>query len=173
VHGIITKGGDAPNVVPADTFAKYIVRARSLGDLDEIRAKVMRCFEAGALATGSTLAVREDHSPYAEMHHDHALAAYYRRNAEALGRSFPDMGAALERTAGSTDMGNVSLALPSIHPMIGIASFPAVNHQPEFTAHCITEVADRAVVDGALAMAWTAIDVAGDVDLRKRLIERR
>src|SRR5882672_36948 len=173
VHGIVTKGGDAPNVVPADTFAKYIVRARSLGDLDEIRGKVMRCFEAGALATGSTLAVREDHSPYAEMHHDHALAAYYRRNAEALGRSFPDMGAALERTAGSTDMGNVSLALPSIHPMIGIASLPAVNHQPEFAAHCITEVADRAVVDGALAMAWTAIDVAGDDDLRKRLIERR
>jgi amidohydrolase len=173
VHGIITKGGDAPNVVPADTCAKYIVRARSLRDLDEIRGKVMRCFEAGALATGSTLAVREDHSPYAEMHHDHALAAHYRRNAEALGRTFPEMGAALERTAGSTDMGNVSLALPSIHPMIGIASFPAVNHQPEFTAHCITEAGDRAVVDGALAMAWTAIDVAGDDDLRRRLIERR
>ena len=173
VHGIVTKGGDAPNVVPADTCAKYIVRARSLRDLDEIRGKVMRCFEAGALATGSTLAVREDHSPYAEMHHDHAIAAHYRRNAEALGRSFPEMGAALERTAGSTDMGNVSLALPSIHPMIGIASLPAVNHQPEFTAHCITEVADRAVVDGALAMAWTAIDVAGDDDLRRRLLERR
>src|SRR5437870_4915638 len=138
VHGIVTKGGDAPNVVPADTCAKYIVRARSLRDLDEIRGKVMRCFEAGALATGSTLAVREDHSPYAEMHHDHAIAAHYRRNAEALGRSFPEMGAALERTAGSTDMGNVSLALPSIHPLIGIASLPAVNHQPEFTAHCIT-----------------------------------
>ena len=83
------------------------------------------------------------------------------------------MGAALERTAGSTDMGNVSLALPSIHPMIGIASLPAVNHQPEFTAHCVTEVADRAVVDGALAMAWTAIDVAADGELRTRLIERR
>jgi amidohydrolase len=173
VHGIVTKGGDAPNVVPADTCAKYIVRARSLGELDEIRGKVMRCFEAGALATGSTLAVREDHSPYAEMHHDHAIAAHYRRNAEALGRAFPQMGPVLERAAGSTDMGNVSLALPSIHPMIGIASLPAVNHQPEFTAHCVTEAGDRAVVDGALAMAWTAIDVAGDADLRSRLIERR
>lgn len=173
VHGIITKGGDAPNVVPADTRAKYIVRARSLGELDEIRGKVMRCFEAGALATGSTLAVHEDHAPYAEMLHDQALAAHYRRNAEALGRVFPQLGAILERAAASTDMGNVSLALPSIHPMIGIASLPAVNHQPEFTAHCVTEAADRAVVDGALAMAWTAIDVAADADLRDRLMQRR
>lgn len=173
VHGIITNGGDAPNIVPAHTCAKYIVRARSLGELGEIHGKVMRCFEAGALATGSTLAVREEHSPYAEMHHDSALAAVYRKNAEALGRVFPDMGPMLERAAGSTDMGNVSLALPAIHPMIGIASLPAVNHQPEFTAHCVTEAADRAVVDGALAMAWTAIDVAADPALRARLTERR
>jgi len=172
VHGIVTKGGDAPNVVPADTRAKYIVRARTLGELDDIRGKVMRCFEAGAHATGAKLTVREDHPPYAEMLHDPELAGYYRRNAEALGRSFPDMGPALQRAAGSTDMGNVSLAMPSIHPMIGIASLPAVNHQPEFTAHCVTEAADHAVVDGALAMAWTAIDVATDVELRARLMRR-
>jgi amidohydrolase len=173
VHGIVTKGGDAPNVVPADTRATYIVRARSLGELDEIRGKVMRCFEAGALATGSTLAVHEEHAPYAEMLHDQALAALYRSNAEAAGRFFPDMGPAMQRAAGSTDMGNISLALPSIHPMIGIASLPAVNHQPEFTAHCITEAADQAAVDGAVAMAWTAIDVAADPDLRNRLMQRR
>jgi hypothetical protein len=56
--------------------------------------------------------------------------------------------------------------------MIGINSLPAVNHQPEFTAHCITEAADRAIVDGALAMAWTAIDIATDADLRQRLLSR-
>ncbi len=173
VHGIVTKGGDAPNVVPADTRAKYIVRARTLGELDDIRGKVMRCFEAGAHATGSTLSVHEDHAPYAEMLHDGDLAAHYRHNAEALGRFFPDLGVAMQRAAGSTDMGNISLAMPSIHPMIGIASLPAVNHQPEFTAHCVTEAADRAVVDGALAMAWTAIDVAADADLRSRLMQRR
>jgi len=66
-------------------------------------------------------------------------------------------GSELSRAAGSTDMGNVSLKLPSIHPMIGISSLPAVNHQPEFTAHCIKAEADQAVYDGALAMAWTAI----------------
>lgn len=72
--------------------------------------------------------------------------------------------------AGSTDMGNVSLQLPSIHPLIGINSAPAVNHQPEFTAACATPDADRAVVDGALAMAWSAIDIASDAALRQRLI---
>ena len=60
----------------------------------------------------------------------------------------------------STDMGNVSQSIPSIHPMIGINSLPAVNHQPEFTAHCVTPDADKALVDGALAMAWTCIDMA-------------
>ena len=170
VHGIITKGGDAPNVVPAHTVAKYLVRARGLRDLDDIYCKVMRCFEAGALATGSKLEVAEDHKPYAEMRHDHALAGLYRRNAEGLGRSFPEMTAALERAAGSTDMGNSSLAMPSLHPMIGISSLPAVNHQPEFTAHCVTDAADRALMDGAVALAWTAIDAATTAGVRERLL---
>ena len=64
----------------------------------------------------------------------------------------------------------MSLALPSIHPTIGIDALPAVNHQPEFTAKCVTPAADRAVVDGAVAMAWTAIDAAADQALRERLL---
>src|SRR5882724_7967401 len=172
IHGIVTDGGDAPNIVPAHAAADYIVRARALADLDEIRAKALRCFEAGALATGATLEVRPSGTPYAEVRHDAALAAVYRRNAEALGRSFPDLGVLLERAAASTDMGNVSHALPSIHPMIGIASLPAVNHQPEFTAHCVTAAADQAVADGALALAWTAVDVASDPALAARLRAR-
>ena len=101
------------------------------------------------------------------------IAQLYQRNSEALGRSFPVRGPAIERAAGSTDMGNVSLALPSIHPFIGIDSLPAVNHQPEFTAQCVTEAADKALIDGAVAMAWTAIDMATDAQLRNRLIQRK
>ena len=67
-------------------------------------------------------------------------------------------------------MGNVSLALPSIHPKIGIESLPATNHQPEFAAHCITAAADQALMDGALAMVWTAIDLAQTVSIRTRLL---
>jgi len=167
VHGIVTHGGDAPNVIPAHTTGTWMVRAADLEQLEEVRAKVVRCFEAGALATGASLEIAEDHEPYAEMHHDHELAAVYRRNAEALGRSFDELP---DRGAGSTDMGNVSLALPSIHPTIGIDALPAVNHQPEFTARCVAPAADRAVVDGAVAMAWTAIDAGGDERLRARLL---
>ena len=66
-------------------------------------------------------------------------------------------------------MGNVSQVLPAIHPMIGIDSLPAVNHQEEFAAHCVGPAADRALVDGALALAWTAIDAACDRELGARL----
>ena len=67
-------------------------------------------------------------------------------------------------------MANISLAMPSIHPMLGLDCFPATNHQPEFTAMCITPKADQAVVDGALAMAWTVIDAATDSATRERLL---
>ena len=160
IHGIVTHGGDAPNVVPAHTSARYIVRSETLEQLSELREKVYRCFEAGALATGAKLEIKGGDKPYAEVRHDETMAELYRRNAQALGRKFPDLGEAGRRATGSTDMGNVSLAIPSIHPMIGIGSLPAVNHQPEFTAHCVTAAADQAVVDGALAMAWTCIDLA-------------
>ncbi len=70
-------------------------------------------------------------------------------------------------------MGNVSLAMPSIHPMIGINSLPAVNHQPEFAAHCVTPDADKALMDGALAMAWTCIDLATNREARERLTASR
>ena len=173
MHGIVTKGGDAANVVPAHTSARYMVRAETLAELEEIRAKVFRCFEAGALATGAKLAIVGGSKPYAEMLHDRAMAAVYRRNAEVLGRVVPDLGPFADRFAASTDMGNVSLALPSIHPMIGINSLPAVNHQPEFAAHCTTEAADQAVFDGSLAMAWTAIDLATDRGFSDRLTRPR
>jgi metal-dependent amidase/aminoacylase/carboxypeptidase family protein len=167
VHGIVTKGGDAANIIPARTEGKWMARAETLEQLQEVRAKVARCFEAGALATGATLELTEDEQPYSEMRHDHDLSGLYQRNAEALGRSFVDRS---DRGAGSTDMGNVSLALPSIHPTIGIDALPAVNHQPEFTAKCATPAADQAVFDGAVAMAWTAIDAAADPALRERLL---
>jgi amidohydrolase len=172
VHGIITHGGDAPNVVPAHTSAKYIVRGENLQDLEDVRTKVYRCFEAGATATGAKLEIRGGDKPYADMRFDVEMNAIYQRNAEAAGRTFPELGPTGARITASTDMGNVSHAIPSIHPAIGINSLPAVNHQPEFTAHCVTDDADRAVREGALAMAWTAIELAGNASVRDRLLKR-
>lgn len=167
VHGVITHGGEAPNVVPAHTEAEYVIRGTTVAEFEMIRERVMRCFEAGALATGATLDVLPQHEPYAEMHHDPDIAAAYRRNAESLGRTF---GPFDPRAVVSTDMGNVSLAIPSIHPGIGVDSLPAVNHQPEFAAHCVTPAADHAIRDGAVAMAWTTIDCATDEAVRTRLL---
>jgi amidohydrolase len=164
VHGIITEGGEAPNIVPAHTAAKFLVRAPTLDQLQDSLRKVLRCFEAGALATGADLQILGADRPYAQVEHDGDLATLYQQNAEALGRRFVNMP-----SPASTDMGNVSLAVPSIHPLIGIDSLPAVNHQPEFTAACITPAADQALHDGALAMAWTAIDMACDETMRDRL----
>ncbi|HKN61531.1 MAG TPA: amidohydrolase [Candidatus Acidoferrales bacterium] len=169
VHGITTHGGDAPNVVPAHTSARYLVRAENLDELGDVRAKVYRCFEAGAIATGAKLEIRGGDKPYADVRYDHEISLLYKKNAEALGRAFPDLGVIGQRLAASTDMGNVSHAIPSIHPMIGINSMPASNHQPEFTAHCVKAEADKAVLDGSLAMAWTAIDIAQSPSLRARL----
>jgi len=171
IHGIVTHGGEAPNIVPAHTVAKYYIRSRTLAELSTLEPRVNRCFEAGALATGCTMEIALQSPRYSEMRADPELSTLYRANAEALGRSFPDIEqATIDKTAGSTDMANVTLALPAIHPMLGLDCLPAVNHQPEFAEYCITPRADRALIDGALAMAWTAIDAASRPALRDRLL---
>ena len=169
VHGIVDKGGEAPNIVPAHTSGRFMVRARTTDELEALRDRVVACFEAGATATGARLEVRP-RVRYAHMEQDPEILERYRLNAEALGRRFyPFAESGLGPV--STDMGDVSLALPSIHPMIGIDSLPAVNHQPEFTDAAASPAGDRAVIDGSLAMAWTAIDLTQSEPLRERLME--
>ena len=172
VHGFVTHGGEAPNIIPAHTSARYIVRGWTLAELEDVRASVLRCFEAGAVATGATLEIVGGMAPYAEVRHDDDLAARYQANAEALGRTFGDLGMIRSRGSGSTDMGNVSHVVPSIHPYIRIETGGAINHQPEFTAAAGTPSGDQAVIDGAIAMAWTAIDAATSPTLRERLLRR-
>ena len=171
IHGIVTHGGEAPNVVPAHTTSKWYIRSRTLAELAELEPRVRACFDAGALATGCTVEVEEKSPPYSEFTDDLEMRGLYRRNAEELGRHFPDLGPFADKIAGSTDMANISLALPTIHPMLGLGTFPVSNHQPEFAAFCATETADKALLDGATAMAWTCIDMATDAGVRKRLLD--
>ncbi|MCV7065708.1 M20 family metallopeptidase [Mycolicibacterium farcinogenes] len=161
VHGVVTDGGEAPNAIPERTRGRWYVRAETLAELAELEPRVMRCFEAGALASDCELAVRPESRPYAEFRTDERALAAYRRNAEALGRTFVEDGAGRMNRA-STDMGNVSQVVPAIHPYIGIGSLPALNHQREFADHCVGDKAERAIHDGAVALAWTVLDVFAD-----------
>ncbi|MGP0030176.1 MAG: M20 family metallopeptidase [Acidimicrobiales bacterium] len=170
VHGVITHGGDAANVVPADVTGRFMVRSPSVAALTAADRRVRACFEAGALATGCTVAFEELSPVYSHMEADAGLLAAYRVNAEALGRTFEADDAHLPLPTFSTDMANVSLAVPTIHPLIGIETGGAVNHQHDFAAACTTPSADAAVRDGAVALAWTAIDAATDPALRGRLL---
>ncbi|HXH21125.1 MAG TPA: M20 family metallopeptidase [Dehalococcoidia bacterium] len=169
IHGIVSKGGDASNVIPAHTIGSYMARARTLEELAEVMEQARRCFEAGALATGARLEVRAE-KPYAEMRQDPDLTRLYVANAAVLGREPGAMTPDLMKRAFSTDMGNVSQAIPSIHPGISLECFPDANHQPEFAAHAASAAGDRAVLDGALLLAWTAVDAATDAGLRRRLL---
>jgi len=164
--GYVTKGGDAANVIPEHTSADYMVRADTATRLDELRGLVRRCFEAGALATGATLEIEEDVG-YTDVRHDRELVAIYGKHAEALGRTFEGVNGPV-----STDMGNVSYEVPSIHPAIGIESNGAVNHQKAFADACATPSADQAIFDGALCMALTCIDIARDDAMRARLLAK-
>ena len=169
---MITNGGDAFNIIPAHASADYAVRARTLDELDEVYQKVLRCFEAGALATGSKLKIIGGDKPFAHLEHDLEMANLYQLNAEVLGRKFPESNLDSPATPVSTDMGNVSLMLPTIHPAIGIDCLPAVNQQPEFTAAFATDSALQALYDGAVAMAWTMIDMASQPQIKDRLLHK-
>jgi len=171
VHGLVTRGGEAPNSIPQRTEGRWYVRAETLAELAEIEPRVMRCFEAGALASGAALTVSAESKPYAEFRNDDDLLACYERRATAVGRRF-STGPDIMMARASTDMGNVSQVIPSIHPYIGIDSLPAVNHQPEFAAATITSAAQTAIAQGALALAGTVADAASPGTIRQRFLTR-
>ncbi|WP_051939141.1 M20 family metallopeptidase [Phaeacidiphilus oryzae] len=166
VHGIVTDGGQAANVIPAHTAALYEVRADSLARLRDIQTRVRACFEAGAVATGAELEIAPNGRDFAELRQNGELSELYAAAAEELGRN-------VDRTphrTGSTDMGNVSQLVPAIHPTIGFDTAGARQHTAEFAAASATPGADRAVLDGAIAMAWTGVECAAQPALRKRLL---
>jgi amidohydrolase len=173
VHGVVTQGGEAANIIPSRVTGRFMARSLTLQGLEQLVPRIEACFEAGARATGADVTFTPLAPDYSHMESDPDLLALYRGNAEALGRNFDldDRGA--PRPTLSTDMANISLALPTIHPLLAIESHGAVNHQPEFAAACVTRSADTAVHDGALAMAWTAVDAAVPGSLRERLLAGR
>ncbi|MBC2643473.1 MULTISPECIES: M20 family metallopeptidase [unclassified Rhodococcus (in: high G+C Gram-positive bacteria)] len=171
IHGIVSDGGTAPNIVPARAEMLYYLRAETGWALSELTARAEACFAAGALATGCTHEIRTVSPTYTELTPDPWLVATYREQIVDMGRTPLPLEWEGVRPLGSTDMGNVTNVLPGIHPIIGLDSDGAVTHQPRFAAACVTESADRAVVDGAIALARTAVRAATDDTQRVRLLE--
>ena len=172
VHHVVKEGGSFANIIPAKAVAQFMCRSINSQRLAELQGRIEKCFQASALATDTTFEIEILGHEFSHMESDAELLALYRRNAESFGRTFEldDEGGPMPTI--STDMANVSLVTPSIHPLIQIETNGAVNHQPEFTASCITASADRAVVEGAMILAMTASDAATDAKVRESLLRR-
>jgi amidohydrolase len=167
IHGIITEGGRAPNIVPDRSAGVFYVRAADMRRLEQLKLRVSACFEAGALATGARLGLKTLVPDYSEMNTSGPLVDAYVANAERLGRVIArqtDAG-----VAGSTDMGNVSKLVPAIHPMIAASPPGIALHSTEFAEWAQSDQGHAAVVDGAKALAMTAIDVLCRPDLVRAL----
>ncbi len=158
VHGVFVKSGDKPNIVPKEASAHWYVRSPSLRTLEPLKARVLACLQAGADAAGCTMTHTWEEPAYADMADNPTLVELYTANAATTGRTLLDP-ADVPGVVGSTDMGNVSHLVPSIHPMIAVSPPNVSIHSPEFTAHAASEAGDRAVLDGAKALAMTVADL--------------
>lgn len=158
IHGIFTRSGDKPNIVPQDAAAEWYVRSPKLDSLAELRQRVMACLDAGAAAAGVEVTCRSKAPIYADMIDSRVMLEFYTRNAASAGRmaNEPQLASAV---VGSTDMGNVSYAVPSIHPIIKVAPEHVAIHTPEFARYARSETGDQAVLDGAKIMGMTVADL--------------
>ncbi|MDP2727607.1 MAG: M20 family metallopeptidase [Dehalococcoidia bacterium] len=169
IHGIITNGGDAPNVIPSHTTASFYVRARHEDYLEELKERVLMCFRGAAKATGAGLEHRWSDWRYASLKNNRPMVEAFSANMEALGRrpQPPDPAEGF----GSTDTGNVSVVAPTIHPVLAIAHPNTLRHSPEFARAAVSPEGDKGLLDAAKAMAMTAIDIITDTNLARRIME--
>ena len=167
IHGIITDGGEAPNIVPAHSAGEFIVRAEDDRYLDEIKEKVINCFSGAATATGAKLEYKWAGVQYASLLNNLNLARLFRRNMQLLGRKMYSFDSKM--SFGSTDMGNVSQLVPGIHPLIAIAPLTVSVHSPQFASAAISEAAMHGLLDGAKAMAMTVVDLLGSPETVARV----
>ncbi|MEY2449389.1 MAG: hypothetical protein QOH79_2865 [Acidimicrobiaceae bacterium] len=171
IHGIFTHGGDKPNIVPSFAAAEWYVRSPTLKSLEKLKPRVVACLEAGALAAGCEMEIEWQDPAYADMVDNHTMLDLYAANAATTGRTLLDPSVVGENVVGSTDMGNVSYVVPSIHPMIKVAPGHLSIHTPEFAEYTASADGDQAVIDGAKAMAMTVADLWLQPDVLARAKE--
>lgn len=163
IHGIITHGGSAPNIIPDYATAEFLVRAAEKNDALAMLDKVEDCARAGALAAGAKVRLTRGEKYYANMVPSTVLADLFDANLATLGREvqLPEPN---ERM-GSTDMGNVSHVVPALHPYIAIAPEEVAGHSPEFRAASASPEGHAGLLDAAKALAMTAVDLFSNPSL--------
>jgi metal-dependent amidase/aminoacylase/carboxypeptidase family protein len=165
IHGIITEGGLAANIVPERAACRFYVRAADVHELAPLKKRVHACFEAAALSTGCTAEIRWGDADYLDLKTNWPMADAFTQNASLLGREFASPKTMPPGFAGSTDMGNVSHRVPSIHPMLAVAPPGVIIHNAEFARWAASDKGDAAVIDGAKTLAMTALDLMSDRSL--------
>ncbi|MGW0086232.1 M20 family metallopeptidase [Streptomyces sp. NPDC003393] len=172
VHHVVREAGSAVNVIADHAVVECMIRCDTIAEVDEVWERVRRCFDAGAVATGTSVEFDLLPSIYREFRHDQDLAPLFEKNARAIGRTFPDYPDG--KMFGSTDMGNVSLRIPALHPMLSFAGLPPEdgNHTAAFAAAAGGPEGDRFVRDAGLAMALTIADAAQSESVRARLLRK-
>ncbi len=161
VHGIITEGGQAPNIIPDETAAYFYVREDVVAHLEELKPRVVACFEAAALATGTELELTWQGNPYTDMQNSTPLSETFTKHAVAMGMEpvEPEMAG-----AGSTDMGNVTYAVPGLHPSYAVES-KAGNHNAGFTEAAGSEEGHARMITASKALALTVLDLFAEPEL--------
>ena len=167
IHGIITHGGEAANVVPAYSAANFFVRAQDILYLQELKHKVIKCFEGAALATGARLDYKWHDVVYAPMKNNLVLAQLFSQNFESLGRKVASLEPYLG--FGSTDMGNVSQVVPAIHPSVAIVSQDVQLHSKDFVLAAASNSGHNGLLDAAKALAMTVADLLGEPENLSRV----
>jgi amidohydrolase len=156
VHGIITDGGKAANIVPEHSAGSFMVRAKENNYLDELKERVLNCFIGAATATGARLEYKWG-VRYDSLNNNISLAQLFIDNMKSLGRNITL--ADTEGAFGSTDMGNVSRVVPGIHPFVAIADKGILIHSAEFAAAAASDRGMKGMLDAAKALALTAVDL--------------
>jgi amidohydrolase len=162
VHGIVTDGGKAVNIIPDRAAARFSVRARDRAYQRRLIEMVRQAAEAGALATGATLEWTETRG-YSNMIANEVVADVFAQHLRATGRVVDEPRP--NQRMGSTDMGDISQLMPAVHAYLAISPRDVPNHTVGFTEAAGSPAGDQAVIDGALAMAQTAADLFADPSL--------
>lgn len=156
IHGIITDGGKAPNIVPDYSASLFYVRAMDDNYCDDLLERVEDCAQSAAIATGTEVQM-EMQGAYKTLITNMTLAETFKQNLEQLGWQFDNVPP--DQSIGSTDMANVSHVVPAIHPYLSIGPEDLAGHSTEFAAAAASDKGHQAMITAAKAMAMTAVDI--------------